>query len=182
MKPAATETTAAAPGNAKAPGAGIATAQPPTSIVTRMLFAASPEQVWEGLMFYEQIEESPPLHLRLLLPLPIRTEGSKAAVGDEAMCLYQGGHLRKRVTQIDPHRHYGFEVVEQNLAIGRGLTLSGGSYTLRDLPGGRTEVAVMTRYAGGKRPAWLWQPIEAAVCHLFHRHLLTAIRRKAEAR
>jgi len=177
MKPAATETTA--PVNAKAPQAGTAMA-PPTSIVTRMDFAASPAQVWEGLMFYEQIEERPPLHLRLLLPVPIRTEGSKSAVGDEALCLYHGGHLLKRVTQIDPGRYYGFEVVEQNLAIGRGLTLSGGCYTLRGLPDGRTEVAVTTRYASQKRPPWLWKPIEATVCHVFHRHLLTSIRRKIE--
>ena len=180
MKPAAPGTSAPAADSAKAPRAAIATAQPSTAIVTRMNFAASSEQVWQGLMFYEQIEEPPPLHLRLLLPLPIRTEGSKSAVGDEAMCLYRGGHLVKRVTEIDPCRHYGFEVVEQNLAIGRGLTLSGGCYTLRELPRGRTEVAVTTRYASRERPGWLWKPIEATVCHLFHRHLLAAIRRKVE--
>jgi len=36
--------------------------------------------VWRSLMFYEQIEESAPLHLRLLLPLPIGAGGSKLAV------------------------------------------------------------------------------------------------------
>jgi hypothetical protein len=182
MKTAATETASAAPRNAETPRAARAMPQPPVTIVTRMEFAATPAQVWEGLMYYEQIEEPPPLHLRLLLPIPIRTDGSKSAVGDEAMCVYQGGHLKKRVTQIDACRHYGFEVVEQNLAIGRGLTLAGGSYTLRELPGGRTEVAVVTRYVSSKRPAWLWRPIEATVCHMFHRHLLAAIRRKIEAR
>jgi hypothetical protein len=158
-----------------------ANARPSTSIVTRMNFAASPERVWSGLMFYEQIEEPPPLHLRLLLPLPIRTDGAKSDVGDEAMCLYEGGYLRKRVTQIDIGRYYGFEVVEQNLAVGGGLNLSGGGYALRELPGRGTEVAVTTRYVSGKRPGWLWKPIEAAVCHLFHRHLLGAMRRKIEA-
>jgi len=180
MKPAATETTTPATVGVDVAKAATVTAPPSTSIVTRMSFAAAPAQVWEGLMFYEQIEEPPPLHLRLLLPLPIRTEGRKSAVGDEAMCLYQGGHLLKRVTQIDRCRHYGFDVVEQNLRLGRGLTLSGGCYTLSELPGGRTEVAVTTRYASGRRPEWLWKPIEAAVCHLFHRHLLAAIRRNIE--
>ena len=181
MKPAAAKSTAAAADRAMAPKAAPAMTQPSTSIVTRMNFAATPEQVWGGLMFYEQIEEPPPLHLRLLLPLPIRTEGAKSAVGDEATCVYEGGHLRKRVTRIDPCRHYGFDVVEQNLAVGGGLTLSGGCYTLRELPGGHTEVAVTTRYASRRRPEWLWKPIEATVCHLFHRHLLAAIRRKVEA-
>jgi hypothetical protein len=152
------------------------------SIVTRMTLAAPPERVWDALMFYEEISEPPPLYLRLLLPLPIRTRGSKLAVGDEAMCLYEGGHLLKRVTHIDPCRHYGFEVVEQDLVVGGGLMLSGGGYTLRELSSRATEVTVTTRYASRKRPAWLWKPIEATVCHLFHRYLLSAIERGIESR
>jgi hypothetical protein len=155
-------------------------AQGATSILTRMAFAAPPDRVWNGLMFYEQIDERPPLHLRLLLPVPIGTEKTKSTVGARVRCSYEGGHLVKRITAIDPKRHYGFDVVEQTLAIGGGLTLSGGCYTLRELPDGQTEVAVTTRYTGGRRPAWFWKPVEAAVCHLFHRHLLGAMRRKVE--
>ena len=61
------------------------------------------------------------------------------------------------------------------------MTLSGGGYTLRELPGGHTEVAVTTRYWAGRRPGWLWKPIEATVCHMFHRYLLAAMRRKVES-
>ena len=95
-----------------------------------------------------------------------------------AWCLYAGGQLRKRVAHIDPGKCYGFEVVEQHLAVGNGLLLAGGCYMLRELPSRGTEVAVMTRYVSRKRPDWLWNPIEAAVCHMFHRHLLQSIRRK----
>ena len=146
-----------------------------------MRFQASAARVWNGLLFYEQIEERPPWLLRLLLPLPIRTEGTKSKVGDDVRCAYERGHLLKRITRIEWGRHYGFEVVEQHLAVGRGLTLSGGCYTLRALPDGATEVAVTTRYLSPRRPGLVWRPIEAAVCHLFHRHLLSAMRRKAEA-
>ena len=180
-RPAATGNSVVVTDGAGATKPDTAMAHPSTSVVTRMEFAAVPERVWRGLMYYEQIEEPPPLYLRLLLPLPIGTEGSKSKVGDEATCLYEGGHLRKRVTQVDACRHYGFEVVEQNLVLGAGLLLSGGSYTLRELPGGRTEVAVTTRYVSRKRPGWMWKPIEAIVCHLFHRHLLSAMRRKIES-
>ncbi len=152
-----------------------------TSIRTRITFAVTPERVWGGLMFYEQIEHCPALHLRLLLPVPIRTEKVKSTVSEVVKCCYEGGHLLKRLEKIDPHRHYGFDVIEQTLAIGGGLTLSGGDYTLRELPGGNTEVAVTTRYLGGRRPDWFWKPIEAAVCHMFHRHLLAAMRRKVES-
>jgi hypothetical protein len=181
MKPAATETNGRAARSTNASSAAMAMARRPTSILTRMKFAASPERVWCGLMFYEQIDERPPLHLRLLLPMPIGTGSSKLKVGDEVRCSYENGYLLKRITQIDLERHYGFEVVEQKLAVGGGLALSGGCYTLRELPGGGTEVAVTTRYVSLRRPRWLWRPIEAAVCHMFHRHLLAAMRRKVES-
>ena len=60
------------------------------SIETRIRFAAAAEKVWDALLFYEQIEQRPPLLLRLLLPLPIRTDGSKFEVGDEATVLVRG--------------------------------------------------------------------------------------------
>jgi hypothetical protein len=160
---------------------GGSNARAQTSILTRMAFSAPPDRVWSGLMFYEQIDERPPLHLRLLLPVPIGTEKANPVVGTRVRCSYEGGHLVKRITEIDPRRHYGFDVVEQTLAIGGCLTLSGGGYSLRELPGGHTEVAVTTRYTGGRRPGWFWKPIEAAVCHLFHHHLLAAMRRKVES-
>jgi len=165
------------PGLAKA---GCATA-PLTSVVTRMVFAASPEQVWNDLLLYENIEDEPPLHLRLLLPIPLRTEGTKSQVGDEVNCRYRDGYLIKRITRIEAPRHYEFEVIEQHLKIGRGLALAGGCYTLRSLEGGSTEVGVTTRYASVMRPAWLWKRIEATACHMFHRHLLAAMRRKVIA-
>jgi hypothetical protein len=148
-------------------------------VVTRMSFAVTAGPLWRSLMFYEQIDEPPPWYLRVLLPRPIRAEGEKSAVGDEALCLYEGGHLVKRVTRIDPGHRVEFVVVEQRLAVGAAIQLSGGSYILREIGGGRTEISVTTRYTGGRRPRWAWRKIEAAFCHLFHRHLLSSIGRKA---
>jgi len=152
-----------------------------TSIRTTMAFAAPARRIWDGLLFYEQIDERPPLYLRVLLPVPIGTEKADTVVGARVRCSYEGGHLVKRITEVDPKRCYRFDVVEQTLAIGGGLVLSGGSYSLHERADGRTEVAVTTRYTQGRRPAWFWRPVEAAVCHLFHRHLLAAVRRKVEA-
>jgi len=158
-----------------------APAQSSTTVVTRMVFAAPPQRVWNGLLFYEQIQERPPLYLRLLLPVPVRTEGTKSQVGDDVKCVYECGDLIKRITRIDTTRHYEFEVIEQNLKLGGGLALIGGGYTLRSLAGRGTEVGITTRYVSAMRPGWLWRPIEATACHMFHRHLLSAMRREIES-
>jgi hypothetical protein len=150
-------------------------------VVTRMNVLASAAQVWTSLMYYESIEESPPWLLRVLLPRPIRTVGSKSAVGDQATCLYEGGHLLKQVTRLERRRLYEFCVVEQNLRIGGRVALSGGSYGLAERPDGTTDLTVMTGYVSRNRPRWLALPVERLACHLFHRHLLRSIKRKAEA-
>ncbi len=153
----------------------------PNVVVTRIAVEATPEKLWERLLFYEQIDEPPPFHLRLLLPVPIETVGKKTEVGDEARCLYRGGHLIKRVTGLEPPNRYAFEVIEQELDVGGGMRLSGGEYVLRPLAPGRTELEVTTRYVSPKAPRWFWEPIEQMVCHSFHRHILNAMRREAEA-
>ncbi|MEW5740821.1 MAG: hypothetical protein AB1938_17995 [Myxococcota bacterium] len=152
-----------------------------TTVVTKVTFEASAARAWDTLMFYEEVAAKPPLHLRLLLPVPLRTEGAKERVGDEALCLYQTGSLIKRVTDVEPRRRYCFAVVKQDLDVGGGMRLSGGSYALTELPGGRTEVEAVTRYRSPRRPRWLWTRVEAVVCHLFHRHILREMRRHAEA-
>jgi hypothetical protein len=152
------------------------------SVVTVMNFAASAEVVWENLMFYEQIEKRAPWLLRLLLPVPLRTEGRPRVVGDEIRCLYRGGYLIKRVTRMTQKSNYAFDVIEQSLALGGGIRLAGGSYALHALPGGRTEVALETLHESSNRPRWLCQWIEARVCHLFHRHILGAMRDAAQIR
>ena len=168
-------------GNAESPEASPGGGSEPISVVTRMSFAATPEQVWKGMMFYEQIIDRPPVLLRLLLPVPTGTEGRRSRVGDITRCLYEHGSLLKRVTAIDRGRRYDFIVSEQNLFVGGGMRRLGGCYTLRRIQNGRTEVSLTTGYVSPKRPRWFWQPIEAAVCHAFHRHILRAMRRQTRA-
>jgi len=158
-----------------------ATTRSTTSVVTRMLFAVPPERVWSNLLFFEHIRRRPPLHLRLLLPIPIGTEGAKSQVGNEVRCLYERGHLIKRITHIEAPRRYEFEVIEQQLRVCGGLALIGGCYLLRSLEGGGTEVSVTTQYMSGTRFGLLWTPIEAMACHMFHRHLLSAMKQEIES-
>jgi hypothetical protein len=145
-------------------------------VVTLQDFSAQPEVVWEALMFYEEIAESPAFFLRRLVPVPLGTEGCKFEVGGEVKCRYVSGHLLKRVTQITQARNYAFEVIEQNLTLGGGIKLLGGYYTLRKLSENRTRVAMATRYASPYHPRWLCGRLEALVCHSFHRHIFAAMR------
>jgi hypothetical protein len=145
------------------------------SVTTCQNFFAAADAVWDALMFYEEIAEDRPFLLRRLLPTPIGTQGCKPEVGSDVKCRYVGGHLLKRVTRIVRRQNYAFDVVEQNLALG-GIRLLGGDYTLRVLSKERTRVALATHYATPNCPRWLFGRLEAAVCHSFHRYILSAMR------
>jgi hypothetical protein len=146
------------------------------SVTTCQDFFAPADAVWDALMFYEEIATDRPFLLRRVLPTPIGTQGCKCQVGGEVKCRYVDGHLVKRVTHIVRGHNYAFEIVEQNLALG-GIKVLGGGYTLRELSEDRTRVALATRYASPNYPRWLFRRLEAAVCHSFHHHILSAMRR-----
>jgi hypothetical protein len=159
-------------------------------VITASELRATPAQVWEGLLFFEQVPDPPPFLLSLFLPSPRNAEGCRSQIGDEARCVYAQGYLVKRITAVIPHRLLAFEVIEQDLKIGRGIRLEGGSYRLAKTERG-TRVVLETRYRAPAFLGVLWRPLEAIVGHAFHRHLIDAlghqlataqvVRRRAEA-
>jgi hypothetical protein len=146
------------------------------SVKTCQDFFAAADAVWDALMFYEEIVEERPFLLRRFLPTPIGTQGCKSEVGSDVKCQYATGHLLKRVTRIVRRRNYAFEVVEQHLALG-GIRLLGGDYTLHMIAKDHVRVALATHYASPNCPRWVFGRLEAAVCHSFHRYILSAMRR-----
>lgn len=154
---------------------------PNNSVQTTFVFNSSPEMVWNELIFYENIKKRKPFLFRLLLPIPIRNEGNVSIVGDETLCLYNGGHLRKRLTEIIENELYKFEITEQTLSIKLGIKLSGGFYKLQRLPNSKTEVTAVTNYSSLMLPRWFWKPIEISVCHWFHKYLLNSINKNIQS-
>lgn len=152
-----------------------------TTVTTSEEFLVQAELVWDAILFYEEITDSPPFALGRFLPKPIGAAGCKFEVGGEVKCHYTGGHLIKRIIQLTPPQKYVFEIIEQDLALS-GIRLLGGDYTLFQISPGRTRVALTTRYVSSNRPQWFYRLIESSVCHSFHRYILRAIRRKLSGR
>lgn len=145
------------------------------TVATMMDFAASPEQVWESMMFYEEVPGRPSWLLRLFLPAPVRTGGAKTRVGATIECVYDGGHLEKRITESETAQHIAFDVTMQALGIEDVISMTGGSYDIRSTPGGST-VVLTTVYRGHLRPRWLFRPLEHYLAHRLHRHILDGMR------
>jgi len=150
------------------------------AIETRVHFEASPEAVWEGMLFYEEVPRRPMPLLRMFLPTPLRTQGDKTRVGAIIECTYDDGYLEKRITAAERARFVRFDVLVQQLGVEDSISMRGGSYEIR-ADGGGSEVVLMTRYSGHLRPRWLWRLLERFVAHRLHRHILDGMRVTLEA-
>jgi hypothetical protein len=146
------------------------------TVTTALHFEGPLDQVWHALLFYEDVPTRPPAFLRLFLPAPLHTTGDKTRVGAIIECTYEGGHLEKRMTAIEPPRRMTFDVTLQALGIEDAISMHGGAYDLEGDPAGGTTVVLSTRYRGHLRPRWLWRPFERYLAHQLHRHILLGVR------
>lgn len=144
-------------------------------VTTRASFEASPEAMWQALMFYEEVPHRPPWLLRALLPTPMRTRGGGKHAGDIIECTYSRGRLLKRITVVERPHLLRFEVIEQQLGVERCFVTIEGSYAIR-ATGRGSEVALTTRYRGHLRPRTLWRPFERLLAHQLHSHILAGMR------
>jgi hypothetical protein len=144
------------------------------TVATRVRFDASPEAIWNRILFYEEVPGRPPFLLRTLLPHPVRTDGDKTRVGATVHCAYRGGDLVKRITAVEPPHLLQFEVIEQRLGIEGCILTVGGSYQIC-AKGDVTDVVLTTNYRAYLRPRCLWHPLEALLVSQLHRHILRGV-------
>jgi len=144
------------------------------AVATRVRLNASPESVWDRLMFYEEVPGRPSLLLRALLPSPLRTHGDKTRIGTMVRCEYERGNLVKRIMMVDSPHSLRFDVVEQQLGIEDCIRTVGGSYEISRCGDG-SDVVLTTKYHAFLRPRSLWRPIEAFVLTRLHGHILHGV-------
>jgi hypothetical protein len=145
------------------------------AVETALYLNATPEEVWQGILFYEEVPRRPLWFLRIFLPRPIRTDGEKTRVGAIVRCTYDGGHLLKRITAVEPAHLMRFDVLEQRLGVEDCVSMSQGSYEIRATRDG-SEVVLTTYYRSRLRPRRLWRPLERCLAHRLHHHILDGIR------
>lgn len=144
-------------------------------VATRVCLTASPETVWDRIMFYEEVPGRPPFPLRAFMPHPVRTDGEKSMTGAKVRCLYKNGDLVKRITAVEPQRFIRFEVIEQCLGVEDCVTALGGSYEIHR-HGDGSDIVLTTRYRAYLHPRFFWHPLERLVTTQLHKHVLNGMR------
>jgi hypothetical protein len=144
------------------------------SVATCVRIDASPQAVWDQIMFYEEVPQRPSFLLRFLLPCPLRTRGDKTSPGATVQCEYEGGSLEKRITTVNSPHFLGFDAVEQRLGIEHCVRTLGGSYRISP-HGTASDVVLATTYQSCLHPRSLWRLVEAFVATRVHKHILRGV-------
>ncbi len=156
--------------------------KPMETVATSQTIPLDPAAAWDAMRFYEDVDGPRPLALRLGLPRPIRTVGAARRVGAKTQCIYEGGYLLKRTTEVVPQRYLAFEVLEQVGVENRSIELVDGVFELQPVGEGQTRVTMTTRYVPLLAPRWYWRPLEAWVVHSLHEHIANSMARQPASR
>jgi hypothetical protein len=149
-------------------------------IKTGLTIDATPEEAWNAIMFYEDVEHAPPWLLNLALPQPIRSEGSKQKEGEIVTCFYNCGEIKKRISKVDAPRQLAFDVVDIQMRSENYAKLKDGSFEIEPVGTKQSRITLTTRFERKLHPSFFWEPIEHKVIHTLHGHVLEGMRRKAE--
>lgn len=155
--------------------------QPPISVSTRAVIQATPEAVWDSLVFYENAIGERPLLLKLGLPTPIRADGVPTRAGDVAVCYYNKGHARKITTEVMENELLAFDVTSHQVGFERSVRLISGSYELEQREDGSTLLTMTTTYQPKLQARWAWEPIERVAIHEMHTFVADSIEHSATA-
>ncbi len=146
------------------------------TVATSTVFDVEPEAAWKRAVFYEEVTHEPPFLLKLALPRPRYVIGTKMEAGSVVRCVYERGHLTKRISEVNPGRRLAFEVIDQQLHFERDVRLLDGRFEFTPLSGKRTRVTLLTRYQRLLSPEFVWRPIEERVVRTLHQHVLRGMR------
>jgi hypothetical protein len=150
------------------------------TVETLARFTATPDEIWNQLMFYEDVPEKPAFVLRAMLPYPVRAEGDKTRPGALVRCVYWTGAITKRIKSAGRPHLLEFEVIRQCLGIEGCLMTRGGSYRI-SANGSSSSVVLSTKYEAYLRPRFFWRPLEARLIGQLHMHILGGIRNAIRA-
>ncbi len=146
---------------------------------TETLVAAPPDRTWELLARMAHLDGDRPFLLRVGLPVPIRCELDRAAIGGRRVCYFDSGIIAQEITDWLPPSTMGLRVTECTLPGRHWLTFIDASYELSAV-GTQTRVVRQTTIGTRLYPRWYWRPLERWGVASEHEFVLASLRRSAD--
>lgn len=141
------------------------------SVASTVSIAATAAEVWNTIKAVDQVHVPKPFLLRIGLPVPVECLLQQEGLGGKRVCRFKKGEIEERITEWDPPRRMGLQIMRVTVPGRHWLKLQDAWYELEE-HGGRTQITRVTRYRSELRPRWYWKPLEAMGVESEHDYIL----------
>ncbi len=145
-------------------------------VTSNIIVDASPDDVWQELMQFDQVNGATPLLMKMGLPIPQSCSTDGSGVGSMRVCHFDSGYIRERVTTWEPPYRLELAIEEVQLPGRHWLGFEQATYTLKPLEHGRTLVTRSTTITSMLRPAWYWRHFERLGARTEHEYILHSLK------
>ncbi len=164
-------------------------------VTTSVEIDAPPAVVWQQVIAFPEIEETPAWFFRLGIAAPVRAHIVGQGVGAVRQCEFTTGPFVEPITVWEPPHRLAFDVVSQPQPmkewspfphlhpphLDHGFVSRRGEFRLEALADGRTSLHGSTWYQIDVRPRLYWKAWADPTIHAIHRRVLDHIARCAES-
>lgn len=147
-------------------------------IESTIIIEADPEEVWDAIIEFDDIDGPKPLLMRMGLPIPQSCSISGFGLGSERTCRFSSGFIRERVTEWNPPHRLELDVEEVQLPGRHWLGFQRATYTLERLGAGDTKITRTTTVTSTLRPAFYWRFFERLGTETEHDYILNSLKTK----
>jgi len=148
-------------------------------IESTIIVEAAPEEVWNAIIDFGDVDGSKPLLMRMGLPIPQSCSISGFGVGSERTCRFSSGFIRERVTEWNPPYRLELAVEEVQLPGRHWLDFQRATYTLERRGADNTKVTRTTTVSSTLRPAIYWRFFERLGTQTVHDYVLNSLKTKS---
>ncbi len=154
-----------------------------TEIVeSTIIIEASPDDIWDALIEFDDVYGPKPWLMQMGLPIPQACSCRGSGVGSERVCRFNSGFIRERVTRWDAPCCLELDVEEVQLPGRHWLGFQQATYTLEKQDSGHTRVTRTTTVTSTLRPAFYWRFFERHGTETEHAYILNSLKTKVSSK
>ena len=172
----------------------VATPRPEFQVTSSVVIDASPDQVWDSVIHFPDLDEPDEWYFRFGIACPMRAEIQGQGVGAVRHCIFTTGTFVEPITAWEAPHRLAFDVEQQPAPmfemspwrhvhpphLDGALRSTRGEFVLEELPGGRTRLSGNTWYEFDMYPHAYWTLWSDLMIHRIHARVLDHVRRHAE--
>lgn len=140
---------------------------------------ATPDKVWNAVKTMDRVDGHKGFLMRIGLPVPVRCEVDKEAVGGTRTCYFETGYIQERITEWDPPHSMKLEITSWDIPGRPWLAFRDASYELH-VEKGQTVMTRTSTIISRLLPATYWRRFEEIGVTTEHEYLFEAIRNRLD--